>query len=64
MSSLTSGSKSLAAAHLVLGDVNEAGVELIAEHHADRWRDADIEARDLKSNALIARDVRDRSNGC
>ena len=28
------------------------------------WRDADTEARDLKSNAVIARDVRDRSTGC
>jgi hypothetical protein len=26
------------------------------------WRDADIEARDFKSNALIARDVRDQIN--
>jgi hypothetical protein len=26
------------------------------------WRDADTGARDLKSNALIARDVRDQSN--
>jgi hypothetical protein len=25
------------------------------------WRDADIEARDLESNALIARDMRDQS---
>jgi hypothetical protein len=28
------------------------------------WRDADIEARDWKSNALIARDARDQSTGC
>jgi hypothetical protein len=28
------------------------------------WRDADTEARDLKSNALIALDVRDQSTGC
>jgi hypothetical protein len=28
------------------------------------WRDADTEARDLKSNALIARDVRDQLTGC
>jgi hypothetical protein len=28
------------------------------------WRDADIEARDLKSNALIVRDVRDQWTGC
>jgi hypothetical protein len=27
------------------------------------WRDADTEARDLKSNALIARDVRDQPTG-
>jgi hypothetical protein len=30
----------------------------------DVWRAADTEARDLKSNALIARDVRDQSTGC
>jgi hypothetical protein len=28
------------------------------------WRDADIEGRDLKSNALIAREVRDQSTDC
>jgi hypothetical protein len=28
------------------------------------WRDADIETRDLKSIALIARDVREQSTGC
>jgi len=28
------------------------------------WRDADIEGRDLKSNALIAREVRDQFTGC
>jgi hypothetical protein len=28
------------------------------------WRDADTEARDLKSNALIARVVRDQWTGC
>ena len=28
------------------------------------WRDADIEARHLKSNALVARDVRDQSTDC
>jgi hypothetical protein len=28
------------------------------------WRDADTQARDLKSNALIAGDARDQSIAC
>jgi hypothetical protein len=28
------------------------------------WRAADSEARDMKSNAPIARDMRDQSTGC
>ena len=44
-------------------EARRRGVGASMTMSADVWRAADTEARDLKSNAMIARDVRNRSTG-